>query len=141
MFLLYSSFVELVVDVDSRPDQYIQCFDNSTIAHEFVFNVFLEAASEHSHESIIVLVSDLGILLEPDCVFRGRRFLAQVLDDSNCRFFIVSDSKHESHILLKSIKVSKESISVSTSRSFFEELIEVRFNLVLSLSIYKRSSK
>ena len=57
-----------------------------------------------------------------------------MLDNSNRRFLVVSDSKDKSHVFLKSIKVGKESVSFSVYRSIFEELIEVGFNLVLSAS-------
>jgi len=57
-----------------------------------------------------------------------------VLDDSNRRFLVVSDSKDKSHVFLKSVEVGKESVGVSNHRSIFEELIEVGFDLVLSAS-------
>jgi len=69
VLLFYSLFVELVIDVNSCLDQYIQCWNDSTITHKFVLDIFLEAALEHSHKSIVVLLSDKGILLELDCVF------------------------------------------------------------------------
>ena len=49
-------------------------------------------------------------------------------------FLIVSNSKHKSHVVFKSVKVSKESISISILRSILKELIEVGFDLVLSAS-------
>jgi len=90
--------------------------------------------SEHSYECVIVLFGDKSVLLEFDCVFRGRSLLAQVLDNSNRRFLVVSDSKDKSHVFLKSVEVGKESVSVSIYRSIFEELMEVGFDLVLSAS-------
>jgi len=57
-----------------------------------------------------------------------------VLDDSNCCFLIVGDSKHKSHVVFKSVEVGKESISISVLRSILKELIEVGFDLVLSAS-------
>ena len=57
-----------------------------------------------------------------------------MLDNSNCYFLIVGDSKHKSYIVFKSIEVSKESISISILRSILKELIEVGFDLVLSAS-------
>jgi hypothetical protein len=76
MFLFYSSLIELVVDIDSYPDQYIQWINNTTITYKLVFNILLKAASEYSYKCIIILISDKSILLELDYVFRGRGFLA-----------------------------------------------------------------
>jgi len=141
VLLFHSSFVEFVVDVDSRPDQYIQRIDDTTTAHEFVLDIFLEATSEHSHECVIVPFGDKSVLLELDCVFRGRSLLAQVLDDSNRRFLVVGDSKDKSHVFLESVEVGKESVGVSIHRSIFEELVEVGFDLVLSASTQERGGE
>jgi hypothetical protein len=57
-----------------------------------------------------------------------------MLDNSNCRFLIVSYSENESYVFFKGIKVGKESVGITIYRSIFEELIEVRFDLVLGAS-------
>ena len=64
-----------------------------------------------------------------------------MLDNSDCRFLIVSNSEDKSYVFLKSVKVGKESISITIYRSIFEELIEVGFNLVLSASAKECSSE
>jgi hypothetical protein len=64
-----------------------------------------------------------------------------VLDNSNYYFFNISKFKNKSYIFLKSIKISKESISIAIYRSIFKELIEVEFNLVLSVSIKEYNSE
>ena len=64
-----------------------------------------------------------------------------MLDDSNCRFLVISDSKHKSHIVLKGVEVGKESIGVAVHRSVFKELMEVRFNPVLSASTKERGGE
>jgi len=64
-----------------------------------------------------------------------------VLDDSNCRFLVVGDSKDKSHVFLESVEVGKESVGVSVYRSIFEELVEVGFDLVLSASTQERGSE
>ena len=64
-----------------------------------------------------------------------------MLDDSNCRFLVVSDSEDKPHVFLKSVEVGKESIGVAIHRSIFEELVEVGFDLVLSASTKERSSE
>lgn len=134
ILLFHCSFVEFVVDVDSRPDQYIQGGNDATVAHEFVLDVFLESASEHGHECVLVPVGDLSVFLKLDSVFRGRGSLAQVLDNSDCRFLVVGYSENKTHIFLESIEVGEESVSVSLNRSIFEELVKVRFDPVLGAS-------
>jgi hypothetical protein len=57
-----------------------------------------------------------------------------MLDDSNCRFLIVSYPENESHVFFEGIEVGKESVGITIYRSIFEELIEVRFDLVLGAS-------
>ena len=64
-----------------------------------------------------------------------------MLDNLNYYFLIISDSKNKSYIFLKSVKISKKSISITIYRSIFKKLIEVRFNLVLSVFIKEYSSK
>lgn len=64
-----------------------------------------------------------------------------MLNNSNCCFLVVSDSKHESYVILESIKVGKESISVAIYRPVLKELVEVEFDLVLSASTKECSSK
>lgn len=93
--LLLSSLVELVVDIDSRPDQRFQVIGRSTRAHEFVLDIFLEAAPEHGHKSLLVPSRDLGVFLELDRVLRGCSSLSEVLDDSDCRVLIVGDSENK----------------------------------------------
>jgi len=66
--LFHSSFIQLVVEVNSYFDEVEHVANESPIAHNFVLEVVLEASSKHCHKCDIVPLDKIGILLESSCV-------------------------------------------------------------------------
>ena len=63
----YSTFVKVIVDFDRYTDKIVQIFDFYAGSHKFILNVFLQATSVYSYQGGVILIGNLGILLE----FRG----------------------------------------------------------------------
>ena len=63
--LFYSSFIQLIVDIDRGFNKLFQVVDNSSIAYKFVFYAFLKSSSVYSIEGVSFLYNYVRVFLEP----------------------------------------------------------------------------
>jgi hypothetical protein len=101
----YSSFIQLVVEVDGHFDEIEHIADASAIAHNFVLKIVLEISSKHCHKCDIVSLDKISILLKSCCVLCCRDSLSQMLNYSFCDLFLVKCFEDSSKLSLEVVEV------------------------------------
>ena len=69
--LFYSSFIQLIVDIDSGFNKLFQVTDNSSVAYKFVFYAFLKSSSVYSIEGVFFLYNYVCVFLESYSILGG----------------------------------------------------------------------
>ena len=62
--LFYSSFIQLVVDIDGGFNKLFQVADNSSVAYEFVLYAFLKSSSIYGTKGVSLLYNHVRVFLE-----------------------------------------------------------------------------
>ena len=94
MAFLHHALEESIVDVNCARNQFVQSSDFSSVKGKFVLHVVFESVVEHDYEGVVIPSCHHQVVFELCSVLRGRSFLFDILDHSNCHLVLVGQSKN-----------------------------------------------
>ena len=134
----YSTFIKVIVDFDRYTDKIIKIFDFYAGSYKFVLNVLLQTTSVYSYKSRVILIGNLGILLELSGIVGYRSVLTDILNKAYSNLIFIRDTKDTVDLFLKLSKGSENTIGISLTVKI---LYKYRFYLVLGSSLEVGSYK